>query len=77
MKQVHKKIDDKCPTCHGDGGYMDYFTSGEESMEMFFMCHECNGTGLLTNKSYENDKENKSSRINDVSNGTTDARGNV
>jgi DnaJ-class molecular chaperone len=59
MKQIHIKIENKCPTCNGDGGYLDYFVSVDDEMEMYFICHDCNGTGLLTNKTLENNtKEN-------------------
>lgn len=56
MKQVHKEITDKCPICKGDGFYLDY-SDGEETgldSEKKFECHDCNGTGLLTNKNYNN-----------------------
>lgn len=55
MKQAHKKIDNKCTTCNGDGGYIDYFQSGDDSVEMYYICQDCNGTGLLTDKTYKDE----------------------
>ncbi len=56
MTQVLKEIRELCPTCKGDGFYLDYAGGEEDGLdyEKAFECHDCKGTGLLTNKNYDN-----------------------
>lgn len=56
MKQVKIEITNKCPTCKGDGFYMDYAGTDKEGLdyEKAYECHDCKGTGILTNKNYNN-----------------------
>lgn len=56
MKQAHIQIEITCPACKGDGFYLDYAGGEEDGLdyEKAFECHECKGTGLITNKIYNN-----------------------
>jgi DnaJ-class molecular chaperone len=56
MKQAHIEITITCPTCRGDGFYLDYAGSEEQGLdyEKAYECKDCKGTGLINNTKYNN-----------------------